>query len=187
MIQAKRDLLSALGVALRQVAPDADASLTPVFEAPKQAAHGDLAVTAAMQLAKPLKKNPRELATALVAALQAQPAVQQWVSAVEIAGPGFINLRLKPEAKQAIVTDVLAEGVKFGWQPLSDKKVLVEFVSANPTGPLHVGHGRQGALAMPCATCSKHRARPSPASSITTTPVCRSAPWPGPRTRASRV
>ncbi len=146
MIQAKRDLLSALGVALRQVAPDADASLTPVFEAPKQAAHGDLAVTAAMQLAKPLKKNPRELATALVAALQAQPAVQQWVSAVEIAGPGFINLRLKPEAKQAIVTDVLAEGVKFGWQPLSDKKVLVEFVSANPTGPLHVGHGRQGAL-----------------------------------------
>ncbi|KGM40647.1 arginine--tRNA ligase [Aquabacterium sp. NJ1] len=149
MIQAKRDLLSALGVALRQVAPDADASLTPltpVFEAPKQAAHGDLAVTAAMQLAKSLKKNPRELATALVAALQAQPAVQQWVSAVEIAGPGFINLRLKPEAKQAIVTDVLAAGDKFGWQPASDKKVLVEFVSANPTGPLHVGHGRQGAL-----------------------------------------
>ncbi len=146
MIQAKRDLLSALGVALRQVAPDADASLTPVFEAPKQAAHGDLAVTAAMQLAKPLKKNPRELATALVAALQAQPAVQQWVSAVEIAGPGFINLRLKPEAKQAIVTDVLSAGDKFGWQPASDKKVLVEFVSANPTGPLHVGHGRQGAL-----------------------------------------
>lgn len=146
MIQAKRDLLSALGVALRQVAPDADASLTPVFEAPKQAAHGDLAVTAAMQLAKSLKKNPRELATALVAALQAQPAVQQWVSAVEIAGPGFINLRLRPEAKQAIVADVLSAQDKFGWQPASDKKVLVEFVSANPTGPLHVGHGRQGAL-----------------------------------------
>ncbi|RTL29292.1 MAG: arginine--tRNA ligase [Burkholderiales bacterium] len=146
MIQAKRALLSALGDALRQAAPDADASFTPVFEAPKQAAHGDLAVTAAMQLAKSLKKNPRELATALVAALQAQPAVQQWVSAIEIAGPGFINLRLKPEAKQAIVTDVLTGGDKFGWQPLSDKKVLVEFVSANPTGPLHVGHGRQGAL-----------------------------------------
>jgi arginyl-tRNA synthetase len=146
MIQAKRELLTALGVALRSVAPDADASFTPVFEAPKQAAHGDLAVTAAMQLAKPLKKNPRELATALVAALQAQPAVQQWVSAVEIAGPGFINLRLKPEAKQSIVRDVLADGVKFGWQPATDHKVLVEFVSANPTGPLHVGHGRQGAL-----------------------------------------
>ena len=83
MIQAKRDLLSALGDALRQVAPEAAAAGTlpaPVFEAPKQAAHGDLAVTAAMQLAKPLKKNPRELATALVAALEAQPAVQQWVT-----------------------------------------------------------------------------------------------------------
>ena len=147
MIQAKRALLSALGEALRQVAPDAAASFNPVFEAPKQAAHGDLAVTAAMQMAKALKKNPRELATALVAALEAQPAVQQWVKLpIEIAGPGFINLRLKPEAKQAVVTDVLAAQDKFGWQPLSDKKVLVEFVSANPTGPLHVGHGRQGAL-----------------------------------------
>ena len=147
MIQAKRALLSALGDALRQVAPDAaPASLTPVFEAPKQAAHGDLAVTAAMQLAKPLKKNPRELATALVAALQAQPAVQQWVSAIEIAGPGFINLRLKPEAKQAVVAEVFEQGERFGWQPATGKKVLVEFVSANPTGPLHVGHGRQGAL-----------------------------------------
>ncbi|HET8695529.1 MAG TPA: arginine--tRNA ligase [Aquabacterium sp.] len=146
MIQAKRALLSALGDALRHVAPEAPATFTPVFEAPKQAAHGDLAVTAAMQLAKPLKKNPRELATALVAALQAQPAVAQWVSAIEIAGPGFINLRLKPEAKQSIVTDVLSAGEKFGWQVPTGKKVLVEFVSANPTGPLHVGHGRQGAL-----------------------------------------
>jgi arginyl-tRNA synthetase len=147
MIQAKRDLLVALGEALRSIAPDADASFTPVFEAPKQAAHGDLAVTAAMQLAKPLKKNPRELATALVAALEAQAAVQQWVQLpIEIAGPGFINLRLKPEAKQAIVTDVLAAGTAFGSQPSTERKVLVEFVSANPTGPLHVGHGRQGAL-----------------------------------------
>jgi arginyl-tRNA synthetase len=147
MIQAKRELLSALGAALGQVAPESAATFTPVFEAPKQAAHGDLAITAAMQLAKPLKKNPRELATALVAALEAQPAVQQWVQLpIEIAGPGFINLRLKPEAKQSIVSDVLSSGVKFGWQPASDKKVLVEFVSANPTGPLHVGHGRQGAL-----------------------------------------
>ncbi|TAK93812.1 MAG: arginine--tRNA ligase [Aquabacterium sp.] len=146
MIQAKRALLSALGEALRQVVPDAAASFNPVFEAPKQAAHGDLAVTAAMQLAKPLKKNPRELATALVDALNAQAAVQQWVSAIEIAGPGFINLRLKPEAKQSIVTDVLADAEKFGWQSATEKKVLVEFVSANPTGPLHVGHGRQGAL-----------------------------------------
>ncbi len=147
MIQAKRALLSALGDALRQAAPDAPASFVPVFEAPKQAAHGDLAVTAAMQLAKALKKNPRELATALVAALEAQSAVQQWVQLpIEIAGPGFINLRLKPEAKQAVVSDVLAAGERFGWQAAASKKVLVEFVSANPTGPLHVGHGRQGAL-----------------------------------------
>ena len=150
MIQAKRDLLSALGDALRQVAPEAAAAGTlpaPVFEAPKQAAHGDLAVTAAMQLAKPLKKNPRELATALVAALEAQPAVQQWVTLpIEIAGPGFINLRLKPAAKQSIVADVFQAADKFGWQPANAHKVLVEFVSANPTGPLHVGHGRQGAL-----------------------------------------
>jgi len=147
MIQAKRALLSALGDALRQAAPDAPASFVPVFEAPKQSAHGDLAVTAAMQLAKALKKNPRELATALVAALEAQAAVQQWVQLpIEIAGPGFINLRLKPEAKQAVVSDVLAAGERFGWQAAASKKVLVEFVSANPTGPLHVGHGRQGAL-----------------------------------------
>ena len=144
MIQAKRALLSALGDALRIALPDS--SYTPVFEAPKQASHGDLACTAAMQLAKPLKKNPRELAQALIDALQQQPAVQQWVASLEIAGPGFINLRLKPEAKQAIVGDVLAEGERFGFLPASDSKVLVEFVSANPTGPLHVGHGRQGAL-----------------------------------------
>ena len=144
MIQAKRALLSALDDALRVALPDS--SYIPVFEAPKQASHGDLACTAAMQLAKPLKKNPRELAQALVDALQQQPAVQQWVASMEIAGPGFINLRLKPEAKQAVVGEVLAEGEQFGCLPASDSKVLVEFVSANPTGPLHVGHGRQGAL-----------------------------------------
>ncbi|MGH6649386.1 arginine--tRNA ligase [Aquabacterium sp.] len=144
MIQAKRALLSALKDALRIAVPDS--SHIPVFEAPKQASHGDLACTAAMQLAKPLKKNPRELAQALIDVLQQQPAVQQWVASLEIAGPGFINLRLKPEAKQAIVAEVLAEGERFGCQPVSERKVLVEFVSANPTGPLHVGHGRQGAL-----------------------------------------
>ncbi|MBA4111636.1 MAG: arginine--tRNA ligase [Leptothrix sp. (in: Bacteria)] len=144
MIQAKRALLSALGEALGHVVPGS--SYIPVFEAPKQASHGDLACTAAMQLAKPLKKNPRELAQALIEALQQQPAVQQWVASMEIAGPGFINLRLKPEAKQAVVGEVLAEGEQFGCLPARDRKVLVEFVSANPTGPLHVGHGRQGAL-----------------------------------------
>ena len=99
-----------------------------------------------MPLAKTLKKNPRDVAGALVAALNRQPAVQRWVNALEIAGPGFINLRLKAAAKQAVVSEVLAGGAQFGLQPKRDAKVLVEFVSANPTGPLHVGHARQAAL-----------------------------------------
>ena len=144
MIQAKHDLLAALGLALRELAPES--TLAPAFELPKQAAHGDFAITAAMQLAKPLKKNPRELGQALIDALQRQPAFEKWVAALELAGPGFINLRLKPEAKQAIVPEVLAAGAGFGRQPGNGQRVLVEFVSANPTGPLHVGHGRQAAL-----------------------------------------
>jgi len=144
MIQAKDDLLVALQAALQQLAPES--GLSAAFESPKQASHGDLACTAAMQLARPLKKNPRELAQALVAALQAQPAVQQWVEALEIAGPGFINLRLKPAARQQVVAEVLARGEAFGTCAAHGKRVMVEFVSANPTGPLHVGHGRQGAL-----------------------------------------
>ena len=144
MIQAKEQLLAALGDALAEIAPGA--AIEPAFESPKQAAHGDLACTAAMQLARPQKKNPRELAGALIAALQARPAVQQWVEAMEIAGPGFINIRLRPAARQQVVAQVLAEGAGFGQAAANGRKVMVEFVSANPTGPLHVGHGRQGAL-----------------------------------------
>ncbi|WP_374436174.1 arginine--tRNA ligase [Inhella sp.] len=145
MIHATQALLDALGAALREIAPENPPA--PTFEAPKQASHGDLAVTSAMQLAKALKANPRELATRLVAALNAQPAVQQWVDAIEIAGPGFVNLRLKPAAKQAVVAEVLQGGAAFGCQQVKDpRRVLVEFVSANPTGPLHVGHARQAAL-----------------------------------------
>ena len=144
MIQAKAELLAALGVALQQLAPEA--GLVPTFETPKQAAHGDFAITVAMQLSRAQKRNPREIATALVAALQAQPAVQRWVEALEIAGPGFINLRLKAAAKQAVVSEVLAAGACFGHRAPNGQRLMVEFVSANPTGPLHVGHGRQAAL-----------------------------------------
>jgi arginyl-tRNA synthetase len=144
MIQAKQDLLAALAAAMAEVEPGA--TLAAAFESPKQAAHGDFACTAAMPLAKALKKNPREVAAALVDALNRQPAVQRWVEALEIAGPGFINLRLKAAAKQAVVSEVLAGGAQFGLQAKRDDKVLVEFVSANPTGPLHVGHARQAAL-----------------------------------------
>ncbi|MFT4267335.1 MAG: arginine--tRNA ligase [Xenophilus sp.] len=145
MQSVKQELLAALAGVLDTLSPGAGAKAA--FESPKVAAHGDLACTAAMQLARPLKKNPRQLGEELRAALLATPAFAQWADAVEIAGPGFLNIRLKPAAKQQVVREVLDAGEAFGRQPQNNgEKVLVEFVSANPTGPLHVGHGRQAAL-----------------------------------------
>jgi len=114
-----------------------------VIERPKQAQHGDYACNVAMQLAKPLKRNPRDIASALIAALPAS----SYIAKTEIAGAGFINFFLKPEAHQAAVAHILALGSGYGMSDAGGKrKVQVEFVSANPTGPLHVGHGRQAAL-----------------------------------------
>ncbi len=144
MLSVKSELLQALRHALEKLSPGAGAKAA--FESPKVAAHGDLATTAAMQLAKPLKLNPRQLAENLRTELQAAPPYQQWVEAIDIAGPGFINIRLKPEAKQQIVREVLEQTTQFGCQAQKGQRMLVEFVSANPTGPLHVGHGRQAAL-----------------------------------------
>src|SRR3989344_4020125 len=144
MLTAKNELLAALAAELEVLSPGAGAKAA--FESPKVAAHGDFACTAAMQLAKPLKLNPRALGEQLKAALEATPAFTRWVDAIEIAGPGFLNIRLKPAAKQEVVREVLAAGERFGYQPDNGQRVLVEFVSANPTGPLHVGHGRQAAL-----------------------------------------
>jgi arginyl-tRNA synthetase len=144
MLNVKTELLTALAAALEQLHPGAGAKAA--FENPKAAAHGDLACTAAMQLAKPLKANPRQLAQQLIDLLQASAPYQQWVEALDIAGPGFINIRLKPAAKQEVVREVLGAGATFGQQASNGQRVLVEFVSANPTGPLHVGHGRQAAL-----------------------------------------
>jgi len=145
MLLVKQELLAALANELEKLSPGAGAKAA--FESPKVAAHGDFASTAAMQLAKALKLNPRQLAEQLQAALTALPSYQRWVDAIEIAGPGFINFRLKPEAKQQTVREVLEAGESFGVKPLVNaQKMLVEFVSANPTGPLHVGHGRQAAL-----------------------------------------
>jgi arginyl-tRNA synthetase len=144
MIQAQADLLAALREAVAPLAPAG--SPAPSFESPKQAAHGDLAVTAAMSLARSMKRNPREVAQQLVEALKAQPAVARWVQSLEIAGPGFINLKLTDAARQAVVREVLAAGEAYGRKPASGQTVMVEFVSANPTGPLHVGHGRNAAL-----------------------------------------
>ncbi|MGA0007830.1 MAG: arginine--tRNA ligase [Burkholderiaceae bacterium] len=148
MIAIKEQLFAAVQTALQTVAPES--SVVANLEVPKVASHGDFALTAAMQLAKPLKKNPRDVANALVEVLSQQAVFQQWVAGTELAGPGFINIRLTPEAKQQVVREVLAAGPRFGARPIDgsvpNKKLLVEFVSANPTGPLHVGHGRQAAL-----------------------------------------
>ncbi len=144
MLNIKQELLATLAAELDKLAPGAGEKAA--FESPKVAAHGDFASTAAMQLAKPLKQNPRQVAEALCAALRATPVYSQWVEALEIAGPGFINIRLKAAAKQEIIREVLGQGGTFGVRPARNERVLVEFVSANPTGPLHVGHGRQAAL-----------------------------------------
>ena len=144
MQTVKKELLETLARVLDTLLPGAGAKAA--FESPKVAAHGDLATTAAMQLAKPLKASPRQLAETLRAELLLTEPFQRWVDTLDIAGPGFINIRLKPAAKQAVVSDVLAQGAQFGVQSPRGQRLLVEFVSANPTGPLHVGHGRQAAL-----------------------------------------
>ena len=145
MLLIKKDLLADLAAALETLTPGSGDKA--VFESPKVAAHGDFACTAAMQLAKTLKQNPRQVAEQLKALLDVAPAFVQWVDAVEIAGPGFINIRLKPAAKQQTVRSILAQGLAYGRQRVdAGQKMIVEFVSANPTGPLHVGHGRQAAL-----------------------------------------
>ena len=118
-----------------------------LLERPKAEAHGDLACNVALQAARGLKKNPREVATAIAVALKLNPAGHGLIEAVEVAGPGFINLRLAAAAKQAVVRSVLRERQCFGSSSEhAGERVMVEFVSANPTGPLHLGHARQGAL-----------------------------------------
>ena len=149
MLSIKNDLLAALAAGLEQLSPGAGSGdgNKAAFESPKVAAHGDFACTAAMQLAKGLKQNPRQVAEALRTILLTQPAFERWVQDIEIAGPGFINIRLKPSAKQETVREVLQTGTQFGVKSqTAGQATVVEFVSANPTGPLHVGHGRQAAL-----------------------------------------
>ena len=108
-------------------------------EPPRDAAHGDMATNAAMVLAKPAGQPPRAIAEGLAARLAGDPRI---VSA-EVAGPGFLNLRLSPENWRAVVRAALAEGRDFGRSDIGrGVKVNVEFVSANPTGPMHVGHTR---------------------------------------------
>jgi arginyl-tRNA synthetase len=140
-IPLKVQIAALLAHAVARVAPDASVSLE--LERPKNPAHGDLSSNAAMQLAKPLRRSPRELAQAILDALP----VSNLIARTDIAGAGFINFHLQPSAWHGIVGQVFAEGARFGCSASgAGKRVLVEFVSANPTGPLHVGHGRQAAL-----------------------------------------
>ncbi len=137
----KEQLALLVGAALEVIAPDAPVSLE--IERPKNPAHGDFSSNAAMQLARPLKKNPRELAQAVLLELPKSPLVAR----AEVAGAGFINFHLTPAAWHGIVRRVRSARGAFGHADAgAGQRMLVEFVSANPTGPLHVGHGRQAAL-----------------------------------------
>ena len=141
---ARQHLTSLLRTALASVAP-AQGLADIALERPKQASHGDFASNLAMQLARELKTNPRQIAERLVRELPPSPQVTK----VEIAGAGFINFSLTPGARSAVVASVLAAGDDYGRGALKNERVgrrlQVEFVSANPTGPLHVGHGRGAA------------------------------------------
>jgi arginyl-tRNA synthetase len=142
VIDPKAEVAQALSAAIAAVLPE-HAGAALAIERPKSAAHGDYATNVALTLAKQAKRNPRELAGALVAALPESKSIER----AEVAGAGFINVTLAPSARQAIVGRVLAEGAAYGTsRARAGEQVMVEFVSANPTGPLHVGHGRQAAL-----------------------------------------
>jgi len=138
----KQTLEKVLEDAVRAVVPElADGPVD--VDRPKQAAHGDYASNVALALAKRARRNPRDLAQALINALPASQIIER----AEIAGAGFINIFVTASARQAIVARVLGEGLAFGRsREHAGERVMVEFVSANPTGPLHVGHGRQAAL-----------------------------------------
>jgi arginyl-tRNA synthetase len=116
-------------------------AIDSTVERTRDASHGDFACNIAMRLAKPARKNPREISASIVDALPDSPAVDK----IEIAGPGFINFYLSPDAFHAELETILEAGVDYGRQaPRDGPRILLEFVSANPTGPLHVGHGRHG-------------------------------------------
>jgi arginyl-tRNA synthetase len=138
---SRPEIEAALRRALAQIAPE-HAGTPLLLERPKQAGHGDFSSNVALQLAKALKRNPRELALEI-----AGLATGDGFEKPEVAGPGFINFRLKAGTRISVITRVLAEGAGYGRSNAGKgDAVQVEFVSANPTGPLHVGHGRQAAL-----------------------------------------
>ena len=143
----KQEIAALFHTALAPILEGSGIAPNVVLERPRDASHGDIACNIAMQLAKQLKMNPRELAHKIVAALLENPDGKALVESADIAGPGFINLRVAASSKQAVVKAILEQKADFGRSTAgAGKKVILEFVSANPTGPLHVGHGRQAAL-----------------------------------------
>ncbi len=143
----KTHLTQLLASAAKAVAPDIP-DLNIILDRPKSAEHGDFATNLALVLAKPLKQNPRAIAKQIIEALPAS----DYIAKTEIAGAGFINFFLNPQSQQTVIKEILKAGSQYGRNLVglgSDgkpQKVQVEFVSANPTGPLHVGHGRGAAV-----------------------------------------
>lgn len=142
----KNQIQQLVSQALNKIAEDGrlgDAPIPqPIIERTRDSRHGDFACNVALMLAKAARCKPRDLAEQLIAALPPSPVVAK----VEIAGPGFINFTLAPDAYRAVISEVLNQGHDYGRSNLGQgKRVQVEFVSANPTGPLHVGHGRGAA------------------------------------------
>ncbi len=141
-MSAEQEIRAALVRAARALGADGD--LAPTLERPRNRAFGDWSTNFAMTLASPLGRKPRDVAEALVAAADFAAA---GVSGVEIAGPGFLNFRLAQDALTVGLANALTADERYGRSVAGGgRKVVVEFVSANPTGPLHVGHGRQAAL-----------------------------------------
>ncbi|HOY69552.1 MAG TPA: arginine--tRNA ligase [Methylotenera sp.] len=137
----KIHLTELLATAAKTIAPELD--VTILVDRPKSAEHGDFATNLALILAKPLKQNPRAIATRIIEALPKN----DFIAKTEIAGAGFINFFLNAQSQQNVVKLILATGENYGRNNTGNKqKVQVEFVSANPTGPLHVGHGRGAAV-----------------------------------------
>lgn len=129
---------------LRKIGID---NIVPRIEKPKDPSHGDLACTVALQCSRMVKRNPRDIAQTIVDLMKEDPEYSQLLSDVQIAGPGFINFRLNSGSKFSVISDILTKKEHFGTNDsCKGKSVLLEYVSANPTGPLHLGHARQGAL-----------------------------------------
>jgi arginyl-tRNA synthetase len=149
VLAVQRELSDLLAAALCKAAAAGDIDLdpgmvgTPVLERPRLAEHGDWASNVALVLAKAAKAPPRKVAEAMVAHLEGP----DWVESVEVAGPGFVNIRLAQRWFAGLVRRVLREGERHGRLDIGNgEKVQVEFISANPTGPLHVGNARWAAF-----------------------------------------